>query len=282
MIVKENEPLSKHTTFRMGGVAKHFYIPESREDLIVCLEEHNFGNFIIGGGSNLLINDNKIFDNVLSLTDFNKEIRDLGDGRFYFGASNRLQHIIKYINEKGYGGIEYLYSVPGLVGGAVFMNAGRGKEHKQSISDYIEYVEVLKEHNIYIISKDDCHFEYRTSIFQKENMLILGVCMNFPSVSQVESTKRIQDRLEHCKLVQDSSLPNFGTVFSSSNTYIMALVKRFHLGYKKGCTFSSKTKNWMLKGQNGTFQQALKLILRVQKMHRLIGSNCKIEVHIWE
>ena len=78
------------------------------------------------------------------------------------------------------------------------------------------------------------------------------------------------------------SAPNFGTVFCESNKYIMTLVKKLRLGYQNGCAFSGKTSNWMLRGKEGTFEQAMKLLNKVQKWHRMFGRNCRTEVEIWE
>jgi UDP-N-acetylmuramate dehydrogenase len=87
-------------------------------------------------------------------------------GNITVGASVRLQKLIQFANENELGGIEYLYSVPGLVGGAVVMNAGRGRKFNQSISDYIVEVRYLENDELKSITKDQCRFEYRDSIFK--------------------------------------------------------------------------------------------------------------------
>jgi UDP-N-acetylmuramate dehydrogenase len=102
---------------------------------------------------------------VVDLRSFDSSIEKLKNGQFKVGASTRLQKLINTINEHGYGGIEYLYSVPGLVGGAVVMNASRGREYQKFISDYIVSVVVIHNNELITISKDNCHFGYRDSIF---------------------------------------------------------------------------------------------------------------------
>lgn len=284
MIIKVDEPLSQYTTFRMGGKAKNFIIPESTEELkeIVC-NDPQITDYLIGGGSNLLINDAKEFEQVLCLRNFNSEIRNEGPGEYYVGASVRLQKLIRTINNDGFGGIEYLFSVPALVGGAVYMNAGRGKAHHKCISDYIVSVDVLKNGTVLTYSKENCHFEYRKSRFHEEkNTIIVGALFRFEAMDRERSGAMVQERIDLCKRVQDMSAPNFGTVFCESNKYIMAMVKAFHWGYKNGCSFSSKTKNWMLHGNKGTFIQAVALINRVKNLHTVFGQRCKAEVRIWE
>lgn len=128
MIIKNNEPISKYTTFRIGGVARKMFFPETIEELQDVINENgDIANHVIGGGSNLLINDECRYDSVLCLRNFNLEMKNMGQGRYYVGASVRLQKLIKAINEDGYGGIEYLYSVPGLVGGGNFYECWKGE-----------------------------------------------------------------------------------------------------------------------------------------------------------
>lgn len=283
MKIKENEALSKYTTFRMGGITKKMYFPESVEELSALIKNNKaIINYVIGGGSNLLINDKKEFDEVLCLRNFNLRFDNLQNGRYYIGASIRLQKVIKTINDDGYGGIEYLYSVPGLIGGAIYMNAGRGKKHNKCISDYIQSVDVLINGEVKTIPKNECEFAYRTSKFQSmKGCIILGAHFEFLVAPQEETSARVKERIDYCKNVQDMSGPNFGTVFCESNKYIMAIVRKINLGYKNGCRFSSKTRNWMIHGEDGTFNQAISLLNKVKKMHKLVGKRCRAEVRIW-
>ena len=283
MMIKENEPLEKYTTFRMGGNAKKMYFPETVDELCDLIKsDDNILSHVIGGGSNILINDQKEYEHVLCLKNFNKKMVAFGNGHYYVGSSVSLQKLIKTIQTDGYGGIEYLFSVPGLTGGAIYMNAGRGKKYGKCISDYLTEVEVLRHGEICRIDKTSCCFSYRTSIFQNmPDCIILGAKFKFPQVSRKESEMRIQERIHLCKKNQDMTSPNFGTVFCESNKYIMAFVKKFHPGYKNGCTFSAKTANWMLRGKNGTFEQAISLLNKVRRWHCLFGQKCRTEVRIW-
>lgn len=283
MIVKENEPLSEYTTFRMGGNAKKLYFPETVQELCDLVKsDKNILNYVIGGGSNLLINDQKEYSRVLCLKSFNRKMDTLRDGHYYVGASVHLQKLIKTINANGFGGIEYLFSVPGLVGGAIYMNAGRGKKYNMSISDYLLEVDVLRQGKFYTIDKKNCGFSYRTSIFQNmPDCIIVGARFRFPKISEEESAVKIQERINLCKKNQDMSAPNFGTVFCESNKYIMTLVKKFHPGYENGCSYSSKTANWMLRGEKGTYEQAIRLLNKVKRWHSLLGQECRTEIRIW-
>ena len=281
MILKENEELKQYTTFKMGGIAKKFYIPESEEELVSLVR--TLDNYkILGGGSNLLINNNGVFPNVIYTKDFNKEIINKGNGIYYFGSSVRLQKIINKINQDGYGGIEYLYSVPGMLGGAIYMNAGRGKQFNMQLTDYLIDVDVLVDGKVKKFTKEECKFDYRKSIFQDNNYVILGANFKFKEVDFNESKKLKKERIELCKNVQDNSSFNFGSVFCICNYKIMKMVSKLSSKNKKGIHFSNKTNNWLCNDGSGEFKQAIKLINRVKKIHKLFNKKIELEVRVWE
>ena len=273
----ENQSLSKYTTVRIGGIARRMLIPESVEELIEVIREESPKHFI-GGGSNLLIADHE-FDLVVNLREFNSTFGFQGNGIFKVGASVRLQQLINKVNEAGYGGIEYLYSVPGLVGGAIVMNAGRGKKYNQTISDYILAVDVLRDGQLITLQKEACRFSHRDSAFKNSNDLIVGCTFSFPPMDIAESEKKKKERIELCKQVQDASKPNFGTVFRESNPKIMNYAQKKKLGSK--VHFSGKTANWIL-NEGGSFEDAMAAIKKVEFLHKISFKKCSREVIVWE
>lgn len=294
MKVLTNESLSSYTTFCMGGICKNMYFPQNKQELIQLALEKKDCRFI-GGGSNLLINDSKEFDNVICLRELSQELDISDDGFVTASASVRLQKLINFINKNGMGGIEYLFSVPGLVGGAIYMNAGRGKAFNCTIADHIVSVEVLcledtkfgGRGEVAELSKDECCFDYRNSIFHSNSFLILSAKFKFPEMSAEESAKRRKERLDLCREKQDNSKPNFGSVFCEANPKLMKLVRKLQLGDKDGVHFSGKTNNWLLnskgkKSEKGSFDKALKLIEKVKMFHKLFRKPCKPEVIIWK
>ena len=285
MKILENESLKKYTTVKIGGIAKKLYFPESGSELIEVLEALNGKKrYLLGGGSNLLINDQKVFDEVISLKLVDTSIKNLGQGNYYIGASVTLQKLITEINEQGYGGIEYLFSVPALLGGAVAMNAGRGRAHNSSISDYIKEVHVYdyEERKIKVLSKDECQFSYRKSIFKEKEMIVLGAVLSFSSVDIEGARKQRKDRIKYVRNLQDSSGYNFGSVFREYNKYIMQLMRLLHFGYKDGIMYSKKTSNWLINKGNGSYKQATDLIEKAIRIHRLLGMSIVLEVIKWD
>lgn len=277
MIILENESLSKHTTIRIGGICKSYYIPENIDEIIKITKIKDDVK-CIGGGSNLLIND-RVFEEVYDLIRFDQTIEDLGGGYFQVGASVRLQKLINVVNECGYGGIEYLFSIPGTVGGAVAMNAGRGESYNQSISDYVVSLCAVKRGTVYDINRDECGFEYRDSVFKKSNMIISSVTFRFPEMTFDVVSDAKQKRMELVKRVQDNSNPNFGSVFSKCDHRIMKFAKFLKIG--KRAHFSGKTENWIV-NEDGNFKDVISSMVSVERIHKILGKEIKREVVVWE
>lgn len=276
---EKNVELSRYTTFKMGGTAKLFYTPETEEELLYLVKEKR-PRFFLGGGSNLLIN-NRPYDMVVNLRLFNKSIKNFGNGIFEVGGSVRLQELISFINNENYGGIEYLYSVPGLVGGAVVMNAGRGERYKKAISDYIVSVKVLYDNKIEWIDKENCGFSYRNSIFKSEKYIVLAVKFSFDFVEKGKSDQLKRDRIELCKRLQDNSAPNIGTVFCEANNKIMHFIQKTPMRKCGNISYSSKTTNWML-NKDGLYKDAKRLIRRVEILHKILHKKFRVEVVMWD
>lgn len=280
MKIYQDKFLRDYTTFKMGGLVKNIYYPETIEDLEQLEKlDHEVFQHILGGGSNILVNDGKIFSGVICTKKLNNMVEKKGDNKYYIGSGITLQKTIQIINNAGYGGIEYLYSVPGSIGGAICMNAGRGREYKKSISDYIISVDYFQAGKVYTIPAKQCEFEFRKSIFQQlEGCIIIGALFEFPRVNQKESEYRIQERLDFCKKTQDISKPNMGSVFSEYDKYIMDYVTKSQ--ENTGIMYSNKTINWLL-NNGGTFNEALSMIDRVKELHEKKGKKCSVEVKIW-
>ena len=137
MIVKNNVNLSKYSHMRIGGQAKVMYFPESVEELKQVYQIEK--SYIIANGSNVLINE-RMFPYVVNLTKMSSEITKISDdGRFRVGAATKIPILINAINKLGYGGLEFLYCVPGTIGGAVYMNAGLGAHRGLFISNFIKF-----------------------------------------------------------------------------------------------------------------------------------------------
>lgn len=284
MIELKNVCLKKYTTIKIGGTAEQLFIPESQEELITLLNsmrEKKDSFYILGGGSNILINDEKKYSKVICLKSFDQNVDFIGDNRVRVGASVMLPQFINMINGMCLGGIEYLYSVPGTIGGAIAMNAGRGKNYNQNISDYLESVDVWEDGKTKTYLKKDCCFSYRNSKFKNSNIIILGAEFRFDNIGKEESAERKQKRIQLCRKVQDNSHNNFGSVFSEYNYVIMKMIRFFSRESKNSAFFSHKTINWIL-NNNGTFNDVIKKVEFAERIHHFLGKKAKREFIIWD
>ena len=169
-----NEPLKKHTSFKIGGNASLFIVPEDDKALSEVLKkctEENARVLLLGNGSNMLVCDEGIDAVVILMLREKGKIELIDNNLIKCDAGVSLTKVCRYAYEKSLSGIEFAFGIPGSVGGAVYMNAGAyGGEIKDVIveCEYMTY-----DGQIRTISKDDMCLGYRTSIFNSNNFVIL-------------------------------------------------------------------------------------------------------------
>ncbi|MGB9911172.1 MAG: UDP-N-acetylmuramate dehydrogenase [Microgenomates group bacterium] len=171
--VKEKEPLSLHTTFKIGGPADLFYEAKTEEEIIKAVliaKKLKIPYFILGGGSNLLVADEGFRGLVIKIANSQLEIKDR---KIIAGAGTKLSTILKKAKDHSLAGLEFLIGIPGTVGGAVRGNAGAWG---MGIGDKVKKVKVLtKKGEIKWLEKKECEFSYRQSRFKKSEEIILAV-----------------------------------------------------------------------------------------------------------
>ncbi len=179
--LQENVLLANHTTFRIGGAAKYFFVAESREDFISAVRSANEEEapfFILGGGSNLLVADEGFDGLVIKVKNLKLEVKSFGDKlKIICESGVPFGKIILESANQGYSGAEWGFGIPGTIGGAIFGNAGR---LGQAISQVVKSVRVLdKNLNEKEILAAECEFGYRESRFKKTEEIILGATLVF-------------------------------------------------------------------------------------------------------
>jgi len=227
MVIQENEPMSVHTSFKVGGPARYFAKVSSMESLKSALSfarEKNLPHFILGNGTNLLVSDKGYDGVVISLAGDFSEILDLGNGKFKVGAATPLGRFARHTLKQGYTGIHKLAGIPGTLGGAVYMNAGA---YGQEIGQACTGVTVLDAGgNIRELSAAECGFGYRRSVFSNGNngagddngKIILAATFQLQSASsQGLTTADLEAELAECmakrKATQPLNMPNAGSTF---------------------------------------------------------------------
>jgi UDP-N-acetylmuramate dehydrogenase len=275
------EPLAKHTTLRIGGPAEVLAIPENEEELIETIRGYRRAQTpfrILGNGSNLLVREEGVPGAVIKMTQACRTLRVEGN-LVEVGASITVQQFIQFAVRHSLEGLEYLYSVPATVGGAIYMNAGRGKGHDLEISQRIVHVRFFDGESIRTLEREACRFSYRSSIFHSQkDWIILGATIHLPDQPREIGEQRIRERMDHVRKAQDWAYPCSGTVFKKGRTAIFRLMKGHRVG---GARFSPKTNNWIQNVDGATASDVMRLIRRAKMLHAFIGIKPELEIEVW-
>lgn len=261
MEILEKYSMKKHSNMKIGGEAKKFIKIENKEELKELLKTlKNY--FIIGNGTNTLLNDEFLDITFISLKKLNK-ITDLGNGRINVEAGLDFGKLIKYMAENNLSGLEELAGIPGTVGGLVFMNGGAyGKE----IFDHIESVEILNEDKeIIVIPKSELKIDYRKTEIKENNWIIISANFKFEEGYKKELVKEIQEKREKN---QPLEMPNLGSTFKNPKGYFAArlIIEAGAQGLKiGGAQMSMKHPNFIVNDGTATFEDVLNLIAEVKK-----------------
>ncbi len=279
-----NEPMAKHTTFRVGGAVEELVIPESEEEFIEIFRQCLGSRIpfrVLGNGSNILVGDEGLRGCVIESA---RSCSSLGisNGLVYCGASIKVQQFIRFCVRHDLQAPEYLFSVPATVGGAIFMNAGRGRALNQQISDSLESVRVYDgtADRVFLLGKEHCGFQHRYSIFhERRDWLILGGYFRPGPQDGSIGEARIKERMQFVKELQDYNHPTAGSVFKEGVHRIFVLARGWRCG---GAQYSGKTANWINNVNNATARDIERLIWRVQLLHRLLFRKVVREIEIWK
>lgn len=277
-IIKDCD-LHSYNTMRLHSVADSVYFPESREELINLIrdfKEKGKPYYIFSGGSNVIFAE-KVTTPLINLMELDKGIDYQDGGLVKVGCSVRAQPLIRDLQKHGFGGIEYLFSVPTSLGGAVYMNAGRGKDIGLAISDFLEEVEYYSPNENKFIKyiKRDGDFTYRHSAFQDMDVIILSATFRFKEQDAEVTETRIKERMEHSKKKLSADKPSCGTVFCEGNRIVYRLLMGKRVG---GAMYSKKTPDWISNIGNATASDVMALIEKGKKLHKLFFSRCKVEI----
>ncbi len=262
----ENEPLCNRTTFKIGGPAD--LLIECREiaKLPVLLKEIKANEIpltVMGNGSNLLVSDNGIRGVVLVITDDSVTVS--GD-TITASAGAKLSKLCNLALENGLSGLEFGFGIPGTVGGAVYMNAGAyGGEIKQVITSVTS---ITRSGKIITRSVDELKLGYRTSVFKKENDVILSAEFKLQSDEKEAIREKMYDFLSRRKDKQPLEFPSAGSTFKRPEGYFAgALIeqcglKGFSIG---GAEVSTKHAGFVINRGNATCKDVKELIKHIQE-----------------
>ena len=266
--VRCDEPMSSHCTFRAGGTAKYYVIPDEykkvRDVLRLCVEE-NIPYYVIGNGSNLLVQDDG-FDGVIIEIDSALAKIEKNGNEIVAKAGAKLSKIaVKALNES-LTGFEFAHGIPGNLGGAVTMNAGAyGGEMK----DVLKWVKVLDNNGeMKTLKAEELELGYRTSIIVKEKMIVLEACIELHEGNRDEIEMHMKELMAKRKENQPLEYPSAGSTFKRPEGYFAGkLIQDAGLkGYRVGgAMVSEKHSGFVINYDNATATDIINLMKDVRK-----------------
>lgn len=282
---RKYEPLSRHTTFKIGGVADTYVKVTSLSKLSTILKECResyIDYMIIGNGSNILASDDGYRGVVIRLDGDFRKIALVDDDTIYCGAGATLAALCKFALNNGLSGLEFAWGIPGSVGGAVFMNAGAyGGEMK----DVVYSVNHLtKNGEPGRTEKDDLQFGYRASVYRQNNAIITGATLKLRKDNPEDIRARMDDYLGRRSSKQPLEYPSAGSVFKRpEGAYAGALIEQCGLkGHSHGgAQVSEKHAGFIINKANANANDVKSLIREVQtKVYDETGYNLECELII--
>ena len=224
-----NISLSRHTWFGVGGEAEIMYIPEDADDLIHFLRHkpRNVPVCLIGGGSNLLVRDGGVPGVVIKLDHPSFKKVTIGDGVITCGAGFRNADLKKYLLKHQLGGLEFLCSIPGVIGGSVKTNAGCfGRE----VKDVMQSAQIVNgEGKIKTVDATNLGLSYRNSLFP-DDWIILSITFKTEASSAEEINRILEQHKNYRKAHQPYNQKTAGSTFKNPEG-----LRAWELIKKSGC-----------------------------------------------
>lgn len=273
MIIREQEPLSAHTTFRIGGPAAYYLIPENRDEVSEALgfaKEKGLPFYVLGRGSNMLFDDEG----------YPGVIVEIGRGMEQMSVEKELDETVRVVAqagitmssmamqlaEAGLTGFEFAGGIPGTLGGGITMNAGA---YGGEIRDCIQDATVMTESGgILVLTRDQLELGYRTSVIQHERYLILEGSFLFKRGEKEEILARMRELNQRRRDKQPLEYPSAGSTFKRPEGYFAGkLIEDAGLrGYRVGdAQVSEKHCGFVVNRGNATAAEVRQLIRDVQE-----------------
>lgn len=208
----QQEPLSVHTNFRIGGPARWFVQTKTVKEIFQALDAakaHGVPVFVLGGGSNVLVSDKGFDGLVIHLANRDYQIQGTS---VKADAGVPSSFLARKTAEAGLAGLEWAATLPGTIGGAVRGNAGCfGGEMKDSVKE----ITVYRDGNFILLSKEDLGFHYRHSIIKDSEDVILSVVLELHVGEKEMLLQKMQEIVEKRKATQPTYAGSAGCLFKN-------------------------------------------------------------------
>lgn len=261
-----NEPMSRHTTFKIGGNADIFVKVKNEDELKTVLsltKEFDLSLFVLGKGSNLLVSDKGIEGVVINLDGLDSVTVD-GD-TVTCGAGASLRAVCMSAQKAGLSGLEFAYGIPGTVGGALYMNAGAyGGEMSQVV---VSATALDRDGNKKLFNPEQMKLGYRTSAFKSTDLIITSVTLKLKQGKAYEIKAAMDDFFSRRRDKQPLEYPSAGSTFKRPEGYFAgALIEKNNLKGASvgGAQVSKKHAGFVINTGNATCEDVVSLIKKVK------------------
>ena len=279
-----NEPMKKHTSFKIGGPAECLIKIENEEELkniLKYVQERNIPLTILGNGSNVLVSDQGIKGIVLKIEISKFEI-DAQAANLKIGSGVKLGWIAQKCLKQEIAGFEFASGIPGTIGGAIRMNAGAHGREMKDVVKTITYMD--REGNVHTIQNDQAKFEYRKSLFTEEDYIILEVEIQLEKGNAEEIQNKMTEYANYRKEKQPIEYPSAGSTFKRGEDFITAKLidecglKGYQIG---GAQISEKHAGFIINKENATAEDVIKLMEHTkEQVYNKFGKEIEAEIEI--
>lgn len=281
--VLENAPMSRYTTFRVGGPADALFLPASVEELqeaLAAAKAQGIPVCLIGNGSNLIVRDGGIRGLVIALGEPFSELRVEG-AQVWAQAGARLSAVAAAAQRAGLAGLEFASGIPGTLGGGCAMNAGA---YGGELKDVLVWADVLLDGELHRLSRDEMEMGYRSTMPLRRGAIVVAACFELRRDDPEAIQERMRDLANRRREKQPLNLPSAGSTFKRPEGHFAgALIEQCEL---KGCTIggaqvSEKHAGFIVNVGDATAADILNLIEHVQRVVRAqTGVHLETEVRV--
>lgn len=284
-IVRYDEPLNNHTTFKIGGNCIALIEPREVSDIVETIKicrENSIKFFVIGNGSNLLVPDEGYNGVIIKLKSEFSTIQVEGE-YLIVNSGAKLSEVYTVAYENSLTGFEFASGIPGTIGGAIYMNAGAyGGEMK----DIVESVQVLDLDNFELreLKNEELEFSYRKSIIQRRNYIVTTIKLKLQKGNKEKINAVYEDLRERRNSKQPLNFGSAGSTFKRPEGHFAskliedAGLKGYHIN---DAWVSEKHSGFIVNKGNASFKEVMELIEYVQKVvFEKFGVKLETEVRI--
>lgn len=281
-----NEPMAKHTSFRIGGPAEVMAFPESVEQLADVLKMSALWDLkpaILGAGTNILAPDEGLKGLTVCLKDGLSQINQIDETHIRVDGGVTMTRAAVFAAKHGLSGLEFAHGIPGTVGGGVYMNAGA---YGGEIRDVCREVQVLgTDGTVQTYSAEEMAFSYRHSRLEEEPGIVVSAVFALTPAEPEKIQAKMQELAAKRKASQPLDKPSAGSAFKRPvGGYAAALIdgaglKGFQVG---GAAISEKHAGFAVNMGGATAQDVKALLQQVSdRVLAQTGIRLEPEIRIW-